>query len=92
VLASSEEIPVEIQAKKIQYVFISRDQIAGEYRKIEKTKYPLKVWQILNILVKTLKNQNCILGTIKSTLNRKCLLHFGPEFFFLQVATQKFKH
>jgi hypothetical protein len=38
VLASSEEIAVEAQAKKIKYIFIFRDQNAGENRKIEKGK------------------------------------------------------
>jgi len=36
VLASSEGIPVEVQAKKIKYVFISSDQNAGECIKIKK--------------------------------------------------------
>jgi len=84
---------VAVYAKKVEYIFISRDQNAGEYRKMKrKTKYPLKVWQILNILVKTLKNKNCILGTIKSRLNRNFLLLSSPEFFFLQVTTQKCRH
>ena len=68
------------------YNFIFGHQNTEENRKIRKAKYPLKVWQILNILVKTLTKQNRILEAIKGRLNRKRLLLFGPELFFLKIS------
>jgi len=86
-LFASKEIGLEVRADKIQNIFMSCDQNAGQSHKTDNSSFE-RVEQ-LRYLGTTTKNQNPIPEEIMGI--RECLLSFCAETFVFQFSPQQYK-
>ena len=85
-LVASEEVQLEVNVDRTQYMIMSRDQTAqrSHNMKIDNSSYE-RVEEFMYV-GKTLINQNSIQEEIKRGLHSECLLSFSAESFVLHVA------
>jgi hypothetical protein len=92
-LASSKKTGVNVNADKINYMVMSRDQISGRSNGIKTDNSSFERVEEFKYLGTALTYQNSIQEEIKSRLKSgNACYHSVQNLFFFQFAIQKFKY
>jgi hypothetical protein len=89
---AGKKVGLEVNAKKAEYMGMSRDQKAGQNGNIQVCNKSFETGKHFKYLGTTLTNQNSIHEEIKSRYEiKECLLSFGAEAFVSPFALLKCK-